>query len=132
MVFYKKDKDGKKVLDKKQVAKGVLNAGKAISDLMRTAPAQNDPGYISMKRDNAPEKESKREIKDQKPKEKEQPKEPKTPNSPKGTKPNNPNGSTAEYSVDANGRGSLGQSQGNTYKGGSDTYQDYRNRRRTY
>ena len=104
MVFYRKNKDGKKVLDKGQVAKGVLNAGKAISDMMRTAPAENDPGYISMKRDNAPERESDNELSKQ-------------------------NGSTSEYSVDAGGKGSLGPSKGNTYQGGTDTYGDYKKRR---
>ena len=63
-MFYKKDKDGKKKLDKKQVAKAALNIGKIVADSQRTAPALEgtDPGLISMKQDNKPKAESKKEL----------------------------------------------------------------------
>jgi hypothetical protein len=63
-MFYKKDKDGKKTLDKKQVAKAALNIGKLVADSQRTAPAApgTDPGFVSMKRDKKPQAESQKEL----------------------------------------------------------------------
>lgn len=64
-MFYKKDKDGKRTLDKKQVAKAALNIGKLVADSQRTADAKNDPGFVSMKRDKKPQAESIDTIKGQ-------------------------------------------------------------------
>lgn len=66
-MFYKKDKDGKRTLDKKQVAKAALNIGKVIADSKRTLSAENDPSFVSMKRDKKPQAESQKAIEGQQP-----------------------------------------------------------------
>lgn len=76
MVFYrkdkdgndKKDKDGKKQLDRMQVAKAALNLTKLVADSKRTAPdPRGQTPYASMKQDKKPEKESTLELQDQAP-----------------------------------------------------------------
>lgn len=66
-MFYKKDKEGGRTLDKTQVAKAALNIGKVIADSKRTLSAENDPGFVSMKRDKKPQAESQKAIEGQQP-----------------------------------------------------------------